>query len=105
MKKIKINKITKLIKNTGLEIGKTYFYSGLKRSYGYDILDMNYDLIYSFGDSYKKDFDEVFFEEISLNLSEKIKLFLVNIKMKIFGYINKLRYHTFKNKNVQFISK
>jgi len=102
MKKIKIIKITDLIENSMLEIEQIYFYSGLKRSYGYDILDMNYDMIYSFGNSCKKDFDEVF-EEIPLNLSEKIKLFLVNIKMRIYGEINKLRYHTFNNKNIEKI--
>jgi len=94
MKKIKMNEVDE---QSTLKLNTEYYYSEIKRSYGYDIIDMDYNYVFGFGDSEKKKHEEKM-EVLSITFIEKVKLYFIQYKMIIEGKYNKFRYHN-NNKN------
>ena len=70
-----------------------YYYSMFKRSYGYDILNKNYEIIFSFGSDLKNEFEN-FYTEMKITKIEKIKIFFHQLKDFIRGQMNKFKYYT-----------
>ena len=83
----------KNLENTKLQLD-TEYYIGLKRSYGYDVLDMNFNQVYGFGESIKEKFTDNI-NLLLINKNEKIKLYFYQLIDIIKGKYNHLRYHTF----------
>jgi hypothetical protein len=79
MKKIKLNE-----KFHGMGTKKkTYYFSGIKQSYGYDIFDENFIFSFAFGDELKNDF--INYSELNITFFEKIRLILVQYLFMLQG--------------------
>ena len=68
--------------NSRLKLNTEYFYNDVKKIYGYDILDTNFEYVFGFGESVKLKFENMF-KEIPMTKSDNFKLLVASLFKKI----------------------